>query len=88
MDVDSLQQRLIREGSMTVGIRCRPGARQSGLGPALEDGTLKASVRAPAEGGKANAELLTLLEESFRAQAELVAGAADRRKVVRLTLRP
>lgn len=87
MDVDGLQQRLIREKQMTVGIRCRPGAKQATLGPVLEDGTLKASVRAPAEDGRANAELLTLLEESFHAQAALVAGGADRRKVVRLTLR-
>ncbi len=87
MDLEALQQRLGQDGRLTVGVRCRPGAKQAGLGPVLEDGTLKVSVRAPAEDGRANAELLTLLEESFRADATLVAGAADRRKVVRLTLR-
>lgn len=88
MTIDDLRRRLQSDGSLTLIVRCRPGARSATIRPELlVDGSLKASVRAKAEDGRANDELLNLLRDTFTpADAALLSGQTSRQKTVRLTL--
>ena len=46
-------------------VRVQPGAKRAGLKGWLEDGALRLAVTAPAEGGRANDAVITLLAESL-----------------------
>jgi len=79
-----------RDG-VRVAIRLSPGARSEGLlgvSPAAEGGrVVKASVTVPAQDGRANEALLQLLAKAWRLprrDLSIVAGAASRRKTVRV----
>ena len=67
-------------------VRVRPGARTSSL-VELPDGTWRATIKAPPADGKANAELTALVAAHFgvrKAQVSIRAGAAGRRKLVKI----
>ncbi len=71
-------------------VRAQPGARRRGV-LGVRDGHLRVAVRAPAQDGRANEELLETLAEllGLRANAlELVRGARGRQKLVRVPLPP
>jgi uncharacterized protein len=79
-----------RDG-VRVAIRLSPRARSEGLlgvSPAAEGGrVVKASVTVPAQDGRANEALLQLLAKAWRLprrDLSIVAGAASRRKTVRV----
>jgi uncharacterized protein YggU (UPF0235/DUF167 family) len=85
--LDDLRSRLHAERTLSLTVRCQPGAKAAGLRAILADGSLKIGVRAKAEDGRANDELLDLLNASFPgAHASLLAGQTSRRKLVKLTL--
>ena len=68
-------------------LRVQPGARRSEVVGELGD-TLKVRVAAPANDGKANAELVRLLARQLdvpRRAVEVVRGAHSRTKTVRVT---
>ena len=51
----------------------------------MDDGeTWKIRVAAPAEKGKANAELMRYLQKHFGVTAAIISGATDRTKLVKL----
>lgn len=71
-----------------LSIHAQPSARRSGIA-GVHAGKLKLATRAPADGGRANAELRALVAELFglRASAiELVRGHSSRSKVLRVEL--
>lgn len=77
---------------LRVALRVQPNARRTAIdGPAvLHDGArvLRLRVGAPAEGGKANAAVLRLLAKAWdlpKSRLALVAGHADRRKLVEVS---
>ena len=85
---DQLKEKLAKDGTMTFTVRVHLHARQTRVVSKLEDGSYKVDVRAPADSGKANAELLRFLASEFSvqlSQVELVTGGTSRRKVVRIT---
>ncbi len=76
-------------GGVRVRVRLSPRASADRLGGvrAEADGgvALKAAVTAPPEDGKANAALVALLAKAWRvpkSAISIVAGAADRRKIL------
>ncbi len=74
---------------MTVELRVQPRSRRTEL--AYSGGALKAAVTAPAEDGKANSALIDLLAEEWRlpkSVLEIMRGAAQRDKVVRISGEP
>lgn len=76
--------------AVRLPVRAQPGARRSALVGAW-NGSLKLSVSAPAESGRANEALRELLAELFglRPSAiELVRGHSARSKVFQLALPP
>ncbi len=83
-----LQQTLAREGKVSFSLRVRPNARQTQIVSVMEDDSVKIALAAPAEEGKANAELIRFLSEQFGVHAshvEILAGGSGRRKVVRIS---
>lgn len=74
---------------MTIELRIQPRARRTEL--ACSGAALKAAVTAPAEDGKANGALIDLLAEEWRlprSALEIMRGAAQRDKVVRISGEP
>lgn len=74
---------------MTIELRVQPRSRRTAL--ACSGGVLKAAVTAPAEDGKANSALIDLLAEEWRLPKsvfEIMRGAAQRDKVVRISGQP
>jgi hypothetical protein len=66
-------------------VRVRPGARRDEVTSFMADGTLKVSVSAPPEEGRANRALIALLAETLgvsERQVRLTKGAGSRSKTV------
>ncbi len=75
-----------RDGGVVLSVRAQPGARKPGL-LGEQAGALRLGVRAPPDGGRANAALVELVRELFglkRSQVELIAGATARNKAILL----
>lgn len=75
--------------SCVVAVRAQPGAKRSGI-TGLWNGHLKIAVRAPAEDGRANGELLEVLADALglrRSSVELESGERARLKRVRVACR-
>jgi hypothetical protein len=71
----------------TFEIRVQPRAKRNAVVP-QPDGSLKVYVTAPPENGRANEAVTELLAEYFdvkRRQIEILTGATNRNKVVRVT---
>ena len=86
--LDLLQRRLREEGSITITVHARPGARQSKIVGQLADGTLKIDLHAAPEGGRANIELAIMLGKEFAVppgNIAVLSGRAARRKLVRVS---
>jgi uncharacterized protein (TIGR00251 family) len=86
-DIAPLQARLETEGCLTLAVRARPGASSTTITGMMADGSLKISLAAPAEEGKANRELIRFLAETFgvgRGNIAIVSGETGRRKVIRI----
>jgi uncharacterized protein (TIGR00251 family) len=76
----------IDSGSCALAVRAQPGAKRSGLA-GLWNGHVKVAVRAPAEDGRANDELLAVLAGALELKPKelaLVAGERARLKRVRV----
>ncbi len=74
------------DGGCRLGVRAQPGARRSEVA-GLWNGHVKVCVRAPAEDGRANDELLDVLAEFLglpRRALELERGERARVKLVRI----
>lgn len=74
--------------SNTFVIRVRPHAKRSCIRETMADGSLKIDIKAPADQGKANGELVRFLAEEFNVPAshvEIVSGQTGRKKVIRIS---
>ncbi len=84
-----LRQRLQSEGSLTLTIRARPGAKKTQFRDILEDGSMKIDIAAAPEDGAANAELIRFIADLFgvsTASVTLLSGQTSRQKVIRISL--
>ncbi|MGC4054342.1 MAG: DUF167 domain-containing protein [Paludibaculum sp.] len=88
MDLDALRSSLIAEGRLALQIRVIPKSPRTQWAGELGDGSLKVKLAAVPEKGKANEELIRFLAAEFgvrRQQVEIVAGATNPHKQVRIT---
>ena len=79
---------LAKEGHCSFYVRARPGAPASKIREVLDDASVKIDIAAPAESGKANAALITLLAMEFgiaKSAVRIVSGETARMKLVRIT---
>lgn len=86
--LEALRHTLAAHGTVTVAVHVRPHAAESVVTGVLADGSVKLSVHAPPEDGKANHEAQRLLAEEFGVglqHVELLSGPTSRRKVFRIT---
>ena len=86
--LETLHKKLAEEGVVTFSIRVRPGASHSEVVSVMSDGSVKITIAAPAQEGRANEELLRVLAETFGThpqQVEILAGGGGRRKIVRIS---
>ncbi len=68
-----------------IRLRIVPGASKSQIVALMDDGeTWKCQVAAAPEKGKANAELKKFFRKQFGISAEVISGATDRTKLVKL----
>ncbi len=83
----SLLAELDATGSVRFAVRVRPHAPRTRATAVLDDASIKIDVAAPAEGGKANAELLKYLAREFgvpRRGVVILVGSTDRHKVIKV----
>ncbi|MBN1258348.1 YggU family protein [Candidatus Peregrinibacteria bacterium] len=69
-----------------IRVKVLPKSPKNEIAEIMEDGTYKIRVAAPAEKGKANAELCKFLKKTLGAEASIVSGQTDRMKLVRLAI--
>ncbi|NOS67835.1 MAG: YggU family protein [Candidatus Peribacteraceae bacterium] len=73
-----------------ITVRVRPHAKRTVIKETMSDGSIKIDLAAPADEGKANAELLRFLAEHFsvpKDHVELLSGQTSRIKKVKITPR-
>jgi hypothetical protein len=72
---------------MRISVKVTPNAKSNEL-VELVHGNFKAKITAPAEGGRANAELVRLLTKKFgvpTTKVRIVRGLKDRNKVIEVS---
>ncbi len=86
-DIGALKDALSTKRHVTFVVRTRPDAAASRFTACMEDGSWKIDVAAPADGGKANAELVAFLAETFgvaRPYVTILTGQNVRTKIIRV----
>ena len=66
-----------------ITVDVKPGARENGI-ERISEGWYIVSVRAPRRKGKANVEIIKLLQNHFGERARIVRGFRSTRKVVEI----
>ena len=86
-ELNSLAEKLRREGSLLLEIQVSPRASRSMVSEVLPNGALKVRVAALPEKGEANRELVACLAEFFgvaRTRIRIVSGESSHHKRVRI----
>ncbi|PIZ72831.1 hypothetical protein COY07_02810 [Candidatus Peregrinibacteria bacterium CG_4_10_14_0_2_um_filter_43_11] len=69
-----------------IRVKVLPKSPKNEVVEVMEDGTYKIRIAAPAEGGKANAELIKFLKKALGAnKITILSGKADRLKLIKVT---
>jgi uncharacterized protein (TIGR00251 family) len=85
--LEEAKKQLKEKGSVYLKIKAIPGSAKTEIKTVMADGTIKISVAAAPERGRANIELLRFLSEEFgvaKGFLALVAGASDRIKLIKI----
>ncbi|MEO8706836.1 MAG: DUF167 domain-containing protein, partial [Kofleriaceae bacterium] len=75
------------DGAVTFDVLVQPRASREQIGP-MHDGRLKVAVTSPPVDGEANAAVIELIADALgvaKSAVSVVAGAASRRKTMRVT---
>ncbi|MDP6561361.1 MAG: DUF167 domain-containing protein [Candidatus Peribacteraceae bacterium] len=83
----ALINELAEKESVQFYVRARPGMPVTKAVSLMDDESIKIDIAAVAEGGKANAELITYLSKEFsvgKDQIKIVSGATARHKLIRI----
>lgn len=85
--MQDLVEELGRRGALTLAVKVIPKSARNQVAGRMADGTLKVRVAAPAEKGKANAELCAFLAGVFGVPAghvTIASGVTSTRKLLRI----
>jgi len=81
-----ISSQLQAKSPLYIRVKVLPKSPKNEITEIMEDGTYKIRVAAPAEGGKANAELIRFLKKSLGlSAAAIISGQTDRIKLIKLT---
>ena len=84
--LELLQHQLILKNPLYIRVKAVPKSQKNEIVELMADQTYKIRVAAPAEGGKANAELVRFLKKALGATAvKIISGKTDRIKLVRIS---
>ncbi len=85
--IEELKNRLTQKSSLYIRVKVLPKSPANAVVDVMADGTYKIRVAAPAEGGKANAELMRFLKKALgAAEVTIVSGKAERTKLIRINV--
>jgi hypothetical protein len=76
-----------KDGEIYLRVKVRPNAAMTAVKEIMEDETVKIDIAAPAEKGKANAELAKFLAREFlvdKGNVKIISGAGERVKLVKI----
>ena len=85
---EELQQQLLADGLVRFSVHAQPGAPLTRAAGILADGSLKITLAAPPDGGKANLALVRFLADTFdvpKNNIKIITGLTGRRKIVEVT---
>ena len=86
MSESLLKSALAQKNPLYIRVKVIPKSPKNEIAEVMADETYKIRVAAPAEGGKANAELLRFLKKSLgAAEVMIVSGKTERIKLVKLS---
>ena len=86
--LENLVSELNSLGKVQFYVRARPGMSQNQIVSIMDDESIKIDIAAPAEGGKANAELIKYIAREFGvdvSRVKIVSGATSRMKLIRVS---
>jgi len=87
IEISELKEKLSAQGEAYFKIKVIPGASKTEIKEMMADGTIKISVAAQPEKGKANLELINFLRAEFRArEVKIISGATSRIKLVKIVI--
>lgn len=86
--LDIFKEEFNKKGEVYLRIKAKPSASKTELMEILSDNTIKISIAASPEKGKANQELVKFLVREFSLEKEnikIISGAGDRIKLIKIT---
>ncbi len=89
LELDSFKETLAKKGEVYLRIKVMPGAGKNLLLEVLGDETIKIALKAQAEKGKANLELISFLASEFKVLKEnikIISGHSSRIKLLKICL--
>lgn len=87
LELGSFKETLAKKGEVYLRIKVSPGAGKSLVLEVLADETIKIALKAQAEEGKANLELISFLASEFKASKEnikIISGHSSRIKLLKI----
>ncbi len=84
--IEMIKNQLAQKSPLYIRVKVLPKSPANEVVEVMADGTYKIRVAAPAEGGKANAELLRFLKKGLgAAEVTIVSGKTERIKLLKVT---
>ena len=86
---DQIKCELKEKGSVSFYARATPGASKTKVVEVMDDESIKITISAPAEKGKANEKLISFIASEFdvnKSQVEIVSGKTARMKLIRISI--
>lgn len=84
--IKNLRDRLTRKFLVYIKVKVIPKSPANEIAEVMADGTYKIRIAAPAEGGKANKELVRFLKKALgAANVEIISGATERTKLLKIS---
>jgi len=87
LKLDSFKEILAKKGNIYLKIKVMPGAGKSLVSELLADETIKIALKAQAEKGKANLELISFLASEFKVSKEsikIISGRSSKIKLLKI----
>lgn len=86
-DLANFILKLQEKGELYISVKVLPGAGKNAIIEFLEDETIKIALKAQAERGKANSELISFLAKEFKVnkdRIQIISGKTARIKLIKI----